>query len=235
MIEWYRAGDTHVEQMTVVEELVAHVFRVAETLPHSSSGLVDRAQREAIVRLPYRRLSYDEAFEQFAGTRVLHLEPPELAKLARDRKIVAPESLAPDDRDGWLNLLLAETVEPHLSVDGPTILHDYPASQSALAKVRNDNPPVAERFELYIAGIELCNGYHELTDAAELRARMRVQAKIRAANGLPELPSDNRLLEAMETKLPECSGVALGFDRLAMLALGAQTLAEVIAFPFDRA
>ena len=175
-----------------------------------------------------------------------------------------------DDRDGWLNLLLAECVEPHLGQAAPTILYDYPASQSALAKVcelsvgkkgsgvvfdspgeespvelENDARPlpasnsqafeVAERFELYVCGIELANGYHELLDPAVLRRRNAAANAARVAEGKPALPEDSHLLQAMEAGLPPCSGVALGFDRLVMLAAGAKSLAEVMAFPVDRA
>jgi lysyl-tRNA synthetase class 2 len=181
------------------------------------------------------RLSYDEAFEKFAGARVLSFDAAGLVDLARRLNVQAPDSLPPDDRDGWLNLLLAETVEPRLCGEGPSFLYDYPASQAALARVRRESPPVAERFELYIDGIEICNGYHELTDAAELRERTREQARRRARDGRPALPLDNRLLAAMDAGLPPCAGVALGFDRLAMLALGAGSLDEVMAFPFERA
>jgi lysyl-tRNA synthetase class 2 len=115
------------------------------------------------------------------------------------------------------------------------LLYDYPASQAALARIRPGDPPVAERFELYIGGIEIANGYHELLDPAELRARnARVNAQ-RRADGKPALPEESRLLAAMESGLPAAVGVALGFDRLVMAALGARTITEVIAFPFDRA
>jgi lysyl-tRNA synthetase class 2 len=101
--------------------------------------------------------------------------------------------------------------------------------------IRDDSPSVAERFELYVEGVELCNGYQELTDADELQRRIQQQSAIRSREGLPTLPLDNRLLDAMWAGLPTCSGVALGFDRLAMLALGKESLAEVTAFPHDRA
>ena len=159
----------------------------------------------------------------------------ELAAVTQKCGIQPPPSLTPDDRDGWLDLLLVERIQPHLGVDRPTIVFDYPASQAALARIRRENPPVAERFELYVAGIELANGYHELLDPAELRARnARVNAQ-RVAEGKPALPEESRLLAAMEAGLPAAVGVALGFDRLVMLAAGAKSIAEVVAFPFDRA
>ena len=130
---------------------------------------------------------------------------------------------------------MSSLVEPYLGRDKPTFLFDYPASQAALARVRRDDPPVAERFELYVRGIELCNGYQELTDPRELRARMAEQNRIRTAAGKDSLRIDSRLLDAMQAGLPSCAGVALGFDRLAMLASGAAELSQVLAFPWDRA
>jgi lysyl-tRNA synthetase class 2 len=167
--------------------------------------------------------------------RVLSLETSRLVELAKTHNVAVPDSLSRDDRDGWLNLLLAELVEPHLGRNRPTFLYDYPASQAALARIRPGQPSVAERFELYVSGIEICNGYHELTDADELRRRINVQAEMRAADGRRKLPAASRLLACMDAGLPASAGVALGFDRLAMLALGKQALSEVLAFPFDRA
>ena len=135
-----------------------------------------------------------------------------------------------------MNLLLANAIEPNLGVDKPTLLYDYPSTQAALAKIRRDDHNfVAERFELYYRGVELANGYQELTDADELRCRNRLQNQLRVAMGLQSLPAESKLLAAMDAGLPECTGVALGFDRLVMLALGCSSVAEVMAFPFDRA
>ena len=112
------------------------------------------------------------------------------------------------DRDDWLNLLLAELVEPNLGIERPEFVYDYPASQSALARIRPGPFPVAERFELYIRGIEICNGYHELTDNGELERRIEAESARRLAAGLPALPVPVRLLAAMESGLPACAGVA---------------------------
>ncbi len=220
MIEWYKTGDTHHDQMAVVEELVASVYQaLGRTSPARS----------------FSRVTYDEAFLAGIGSRVLDLDAGQLAALAKQSGIVPPESLTADDRDGWLNLILAERIEPTLGVVRPTFLYDYPASQGALAQLCAEDPRVAERFELYIAGIEICNGYHELTDPRELRRRTRIQSELREREKRPRLPMENRLLQAMEAGLPRCAGVALGFDRLLMLATGCESLAEVLAFPFDRA
>ena len=223
MLEWYRVGDTHIDQMDFVEQLVSEFARHAA---HLSPVL-----RPPSVR-PFERLTYNQAFERYTGSKVLARPTHEIVALARRLGVSAPESLLPDDRDGWLNLLLAERVEPHLGHDRPTFVFDYPASQAALACVRGEGPTaVAERFELYVRGIELCNGYHELTDAAELQARIRREA---TASEKP-IPEPFRLLAAMQHGLPPCSGVALGLDRLIMLCLDTESLREVIAFPFENA
>lgn len=233
MVEWYRAGETHREQMDVIEDLARTVFRAVA--PNQRAKSPTRAVESILTGERFERLTYDEAFERYAGTRVLQLDVSELRDLAAARGLVAPPDFANADRDQWLNLLLAELVEPHLGRERPQFVEDYPASQAALARVRNESPPVAERFELYIDGIEVCNGYHELTDPGELRARMREQAAARSREGYRPLPPNERLLAAMEAGLPPCAGVALGFDRLLMLAIGAESVRDVIAFPFDRA
>jgi lysyl-tRNA synthetase class 2 len=158
----------------------------------------------------------------------------ELMAAAKRRAVVVPEKFG-GDRDHWLNLLLAECVEPKLGFEAPAILYDYPASQAALAKIRQESPPVAERFELYIRGIELANGYQELVDPQTLCKRNSAANAARVADGKPSLPENSRLIAAMEAGLADCSGVALGFDRLVMIAAGAKSLAEVMAFPVDRA
>ena len=224
MLEWYRVGTTHHEQMDFVEKFVT-VF-ASEVGQQSSSS----PQFSTINPQPFERLTYDQAFERHAGSKVLTRPTDEIVALARRLGVSAPESLLPEDRDGWLNLLLAERIEPHLGHDRPTFVFDYPASQAALACVRGEGQTaVAERFELYVHGIELCNGYHELTDAAALRARIRRDAS--ASEKF--IPEPVRLLAAMDSGLPACSGVALGFDRLLMLSLGRDSIRQVIPFPFE--
>ena len=186
-------------------------------------------------RGPAECLSYREIFERYVGVDPHTADGETLAATARACNVEAPASLALDDRDGWLDLLLVERIQPHLGVERPAIVFDYPASQAALACIRPDNPPVAERFELYVDGIELANGYHELLDPAELRARNAHTNAQRQAEAKPALPEESRLLAAMDSGLPPAVGVALGFDRLVMLAAGTKSIAEVVAFPFDRA
>ena len=192
MLEWYRVGDSHVEQMRVVEELVAEVFQTA-----ADSGGPPRRSNAPPPTRPFLRTTYQEAFLRHAGVNCADLARSELARLAHERGVAFPASLDMGDRDGWLNLLLAELIEPHLGIDRPEFLHDYPASQAALARIRPGTPPVAERFELYIEGIEICNGYHELTDASELRRRIDAESQRRSAAGHARLPTPTRLLAAL--------------------------------------
>ncbi|MBN1394041.1 MAG: EF-P lysine aminoacylase GenX [Pirellulales bacterium] len=233
MIEWYQPGDGMDKGMRLTVELCETLLSSVGR-PHSRplSRLRERGEEYAA-----ERISYGDAFERYVGVDPHTAEATTLAKAAKALGVEAPESLSLDDRDGWLDLLMVERVQPNLGIDRPTLLFDYPAGQAALARIRRDEgrPPVAERFELFVAGVELANGYHELLDAGELRARnSRVNAQ-RVADGKGPLPEESRLLAAMEAGLPSAVGVALGFDRLAMLAAGAKTVAEVMAFSFDRA
>ncbi|HEV8629660.1 MAG TPA: EF-P lysine aminoacylase EpmA [Thermoanaerobaculia bacterium] len=218
MLEWYRPGWDHHRLMDEVEELL-----------RATLGSLAGAA-------PAERLTYRQAFLTHAGVDPFAADVAALRRRAAELGIEA--AALPDDRDTWLNLLLATAVEPRLGRSCPTFVHDFPASQAALARVRRDgpdDPPVAERFEAFVAGVELANGYHELADPVEQERRFAADLAERRRRGLPALPADSRLLAALAHGLPDCSGVALGFDRLVMLALGADAIAEVIAFPVDRA
>lgn len=211
MVEWYRVGDDYQAGMQLLADLAAVMFERGPTL----------------------RLSFAEIFQNALGIDPHRAEMAELAATAARLGIdVAFEA---DDRDAWLDLLLVEAIQPTLGTVQPVIVYDFPASQSALAQVRPGPPAVAERFELYVDGLELANGYHELLDAGELRRRNHLANQQRVADGKPSLPVESRLLAAMDAGLPSCSGTALGFDRLVMAATGAKTIDEVIAFPVERA
>ncbi len=215
IVEWYRRGDGLVAGMDLLDELA----------------------RDLLNTPPAVRTTYADAFRQHVGVNPLTATMDELAAAAEVVGVAVPAGLDRGDRDEWLNLLLAMRVEPQLDRERPEILYHYPASQASLAKVAttDDGMPVAERFELYWRGVELANGFHELTDAAELRRRFDSVNAARRADGRDELPLPERLLAAMEHGLPECAGCALGFDRLVMLAVGAASIDEVIAFPEERA
>lgn len=232
MIEWYGLETTYHDQMTLTESLIRElVNRVLEDEP----GVSSMNSRLNITETPFHRLAYDDACERVLDCRVLTQSAEELLILCRAEGVEPPPSLDTEDCDSLLNLLLAEKIEPTLGINNPEFLCDYPASQSALAKVRADDPPVAERFELYWDGIELCNGYQELTETEVLRRRIFEENSRRLCDGAAALPTAEHLLSAMERGLPECSGVALGFDRLVMLFLGEKSLSGVIPFPHDRA
>ncbi len=213
IVEWYRVGDDADQGIILLSDL-------CETL---------------LGRGPAGRLSYKQAFEQYVGVDP-HTVPVEvLEETATGLGISVPPGLVCNDRDGWLDLLFAERVQPNLGRQWPVVLCDYPASQAALARIRPGHPPVAERFELFVDGVELANGYHELTDPEEFQRRVEQQNLLRRGEGKPELPRASRLLAAMQHGLPSAAGCALGFDRVVMLAAGAKSLAEVMAFPFSRA
>jgi lysyl-tRNA synthetase class 2 len=210
LLEWYRTGWDHHRLMNEVDELLQLVLGTA----------------------PGDRLTYATVFERYASIDVFSASDEELVSRAEMLGVVEPDVLA---RDDLLNLLLTHVVEPRLGRGRPTFVHDYPASQASLARIQSGDPPVAERFEVFSEGVELANGYHELTDSAEQRQRFEADNTARRAAGLPEVPIDERLLAAIEHGLPDCAGVALGVDRLLMLAAGTRKISEVLAFPVDRA
>jgi lysyl-tRNA synthetase class 2 len=212
MVEWYRAGDDMQAGMDLLDSLCQLVA----------------------VAPPATRTTYRAAFQRHAGVDPHAATCGELARAATRLNVSIPDGLRQEDRDEWLNLLLASVVEPQLGKDAPEILYDYPATQSALATtvVRADGTQVAERFELYWRGVELANGYRELTDAAALGERLTAVNAARVADGRQTLPLPERLLSAMKSPgLPACSGCALGFDRLAMLAASCTSIDSVMTFP----
>ena len=211
LLEWYRPGLDHHALMDEVAALVAPLL-----------GLDSEAER----------LSYSDAFKRHAGVDPLTAPIDELRKATQ--RLGIGEYDAGEDRDIWLDLILSHSVEPHLGKDGLCFLTGYPASQAALARLNPDNPAVAERFELYYKGVELANGFHELGDSTEQRKRFESEQAERAAQGREHFPMDEKFLAALEAGLPDCAGVALGVDRLVMLALGAESLDEVIAFTIER-
>jgi len=218
IIEWYRPGIDHLALMDDVEALARALL----------GGLLDTGSDPR----PFRRTTYRDAFRGAVGLDPFLAATEDLARAARDRGSGIDAAAG---RDALLNILLAAAVEPRLGQDAPEFLIDYPPSQAALARVREGDPPVAERFELYIRGLELANGYHELLDAGEQERRFREANARRREAGKVELPLDGRLLRALEAGLPACAGVAMGFDRMVMLATGARSIDEVLAFPIERA
>jgi elongation factor P--(R)-beta-lysine ligase len=213
LVEWYRTSDDFAAGMRFTSDLC--------------DALLGRG--------PGERLSYAEAFQRYVGLDPHQADIDELMAAARICDSRPPDSMTKDDRDGWLDWLLTERIQGRLGIERPVLLYDFPASQAALARIRPGEPPLAERFELYVAGWELANGYNELLDVAELRRRNAQANDLRRRDGKAALPEESRLLAAMEHGLPAATGCALGFDRLVMIAAGATSIDEVIAFPWDRA
>jgi lysyl-tRNA synthetase class 2 len=216
MLEWYRLDFDHHQLMREVEALV--------------TGLLDNLAITAV-----EKLSYAEAFEQHAGLDPLAAREEDFAACAKKYLVRAPETMTPHQLDDWRDLILTHVVEPHLGKDRLTFIYDFPATQASFARIRPGTPPLASRFELYVNGVELANGFHELTDVDEQALRLKHQLLERRHHAANAVPLDERLLAALATGLPDCAGVALGFDRLVMLAASVDSIDEVLAFPIDRA
>ena len=179
------------------------------------------------------KIRYAELFQAHTGSDPHRATASELSAVARRHLAVSFES-AP--RNTWLDLLFSHLIEPTLRDRGPVFIYDYPASQAALAQLGDaDRVRVARRFELYVDGLELANGYLELRDAAEQQHRFQADQQQLAAQGEPPRPLDERLLAALAAGLPTCSGVALGIDRLLMLQLGVEQIDTTLSFGWQRA
>jgi elongation factor P--(R)-beta-lysine ligase len=224
MLEWYRAGAGYRDLMADCQGLL----RAADER-FSWRG------RSADPKAPWQYLSVAQAFARFCGIDLLATAPdpaaPSLALLAAAAR---PTGIAPHEGDDWEDLffrILLERIEPNLGIGAPTILYDYPISMAALARPKPEDPRLAERFELYVCGLELANGFGELTDAATQRRRFLAdQAKRRARYG-DAYPIDEDFLAALAHGMPESAGIALGVDRLVMLASGAGSIEDVLWAP----
>ena len=212
MLEWYRP---HYDMYRLINE-------------------VDDLLQQTLECESAESLSYQQAFLRYLDIDPLTAEKDKLREVAA-KLDVSNIADTEEDRDTILQLLFMVGVEPHIGLEKPPFIYHFPASQASLAEISSEDHRVAERFEVYYKGVELANGFRELTDAAEQRQRFERDNRKRAAMGLPEQPIDENLLAALEHGFPECAGVALGIDRLIMLALGAERISDVIAFPVDRA
>lgn len=210
MLEWYRPRFSSAELMDEVQALVTEVLGEQH----------------------WERLSYRELFLRYVGL------DPHTASISELKTLLEPHFDTPftDDRkDTWLELVMSHLIEPKLIE--PVLVYDFPASQAALSEVKSDEQGtlVATRFELYAGGMELANGYQELRDPKEQADRLQADDQFRGEKGLPQRPLETRLVAALEAGFPNCSGVALGFDRLLMIKLGLSSIQEVIPFAFERA
>ncbi|MDF2940391.1 MAG: epmA [Gammaproteobacteria bacterium] len=211
MLEWYRVGFDDSKLIDEIDELLK---------------LVLKSQ-------PMQRMSYKQAFEAHLGINPHKADIRLLQAICLDR-MGEINGLVPN-KDTYLQLLMSDVIEPELGFEAPVVITDFPASQAALARTRTvDGDNIAARFEIYVKGIELANGYYELKEAAIQKERFDADLAKRQAENLKAVPVDEKLLAALEAGFPDCAGVALGIDRLVMLALNASHINEIMAFSLDR-
>ena len=213
MLEWYRIDFSYHQLIDEVALLVKHCGR----------GKFDQ--------WPLEKLRYRELFLRYLGLDPFSADRTELSAAANRHGIDDIEL----ERKQWLDLLISLVIQPNLPEECLTFVYDFPADQAALASVRPESPPIAERFELYLGRTELANGYQELTDAVEQQRRFEVENVIREKRGQDTCKIDHHLVTALEHGLPGCAGVALGVDRLLMAVCGADEISNVTAFPSSRA
>jgi lysyl-tRNA synthetase class 2 len=212
MLEWYRVGWDH-------SQLAREVLDLLEKL------LLEAGRNFEIVETTYRGLFHDAL-----GVDAL-TDPVETLRAALGDVHINGDGLT---RDDWLDLLMTHRIQPTFPRDRVTVVSDFPASQCALARIRKVEPPVAERFEVYVGPYEVANGYHELNEPKEQRARFERDNAVRRERGQHEVPLDEKLL-AVLGKMPDCAGVALGVERLLMVLADTDRIADVLAFPFHEA
>ena|SRR3990167_2082470 len=210
MIELYRIG---FNQMQLIDEM-------------------DALLQEILQCPPADRVSYRELFFRKFNIDVFAATLDELKSLALANDIHVNDEI--HDKDTWLNLLMTHCVEPELGHDKPCVIYNFPASQAALARINPEDPNTAARFEVYYQGMELANGFHELQHAEEQRKRFVANNEKRETLQQTVMPIDELFIAALSAGLPDCSGVALGVDRLVMLALRKETLQEITSFPIER-
>ena len=212
MLEWYRVGWNHHQLMDETAELLKAALALA-------------GRRATVRDTSFRQLYLDKfGFDPMSA-------PEEELRAPLGVYDIDPAGLT---RDDWLDLLMTHLIQPSIPANRILLVYDYPPSQCALARIRPGKPAVAERFEAYVGPLEVANGYHELKDADEQRARFEQDLARRRARNAAEPAMDERLLAALP-RLPDCAGVALGIDRLLMAILGTDKIADVLAFPFERA
>lgn len=212
LLEWYRVGFDHNQLIAEIEQLLQLTLNCQ----------------------PLQVVSYQALFNQYCGCDPLTADLALLQQIAIDHGF---ENIAKNEQsaDTLQQLLFSHLVEPEIGRHAPVCVTHFPASQAALAKLEEQDMRVARRFEIYFKGIELANGFEELTDRVEQQQRFNRDNSIRNSKGIAPVTPDQRFLDALESGLPDCSGVALGIDRLLMLLSGSQHISQVLAFDIDRA
>lgn len=212
LLEWYRVGYDHHQLMTELDALLQLLLRAP----------------------PAHAKPYQTIYQQFLKIDPLATSVAELMAVAQENQVILNFDSASLDRTDWLQLLFSHCIEPQLDPTQPLFVYDFPTEQAALARANAADPRVAGRFELYYQGHELANGFYELNHPAEQRARFIKDQKRRRRLGLPIPVIDERLLAAL-VHMPECAGVAVGVDRLLMIAMQAPSIQEVLSFDLQRA
>jgi lysyl-tRNA synthetase class 2 len=217
LLEWYRVGFD-------LDQLMDEVGALIMSLLTSTLGLKS-----------IKKISYDALFFQKTGLDALNFCLKSYQDYAQNHAIADALLLCENEPDLWLDFIFSHKIQPTLKGNYVYLIHSYPASQASLARINAENPKVADRFEVFVNGIELGNGFFELKDAAEQSKRFDDEIATRKIKQLPEVQKDLRFLAALETGLPDCSGVAIGLDRLLMLSSQVDNLQAVLAFPLNRA
>ncbi len=217
LLEWYRTGFDLFQLMTEIELLIHTLFAAQGTL------------RKTLVT------TYRAVFEHYTGLNPLLFSKADYADYAAQNGLADAILICADSHALWLDFIFSHRVQPNLGQQGLCMVHGFPACQSSLARVNAENSAVADRVEIFIQGVELGNGFYELTDAVEQERRFDREIAYRRRNGLPNVDKDRRFLDALVSGLPDCSGMAIGLDRLLMLLTGADAIDQVLAFPIARA
>ena len=220
------AGNRHNPEFTMLEWSRPHfdMYRLINE--------VDDLLQQILECPPAESMSYQFAFQQYVGLDPLSADLSELVEKAEKHQLIGAEN---ESRDTLLQFLFSTVVEPQIGQEAPVVVYHFPAGQAALAQISSEDLRVAERFEFYYKGLELANGFHELSDAREQLRRFQQDNLQREKMGLPVRAIDTRLLAALQAGIPNCSGVALGVDRLLMIAMGTESIREVISFAIDNA
>jgi lysyl-tRNA synthetase class 2 len=215
MLEWYRVGFDLNDLMDEVEALFADLSEEKFALP--------------------QRQSYAQIFAQHTGLNALEFSFDEYSAFATQHEISEAITLCEQNHALWLDYIFSFCVQPYLGENSLCLVYGYPSCQSALARINTENPLIADRFEVFLNGVELGNGFYELSDYQEQNRRFDAEIQTRKNQNLADVVKDERLISALKTGLPDCSGIAIGLDRLLMILTETETISEVLSFDIARA